>query len=137
MAAPPVWANTFGAAAIAVAAAPVVSMVRRTGSIIGALLDHVIGSRLATLYAARAAAIDIDDLAGHETGALGTEEKDHGRHLLGCPDAAERDARNGAAVVLLGRHAARPHLSLIHISEPTRLLSISYAVFCLKKKRKT
>src|SRR5678816_666648 len=25
-----------------------------------------------------------------------------------------------------------PRLSLIHISEPTRLLSISYAVFCLK-----
>src|SRR5678815_1785973 len=25
-------------------------------------------------------------------------------------------------------------LSLIHISEPTRLLSSSYAVFCLKKK---
>ena len=29
------------------------------------------------------------------------------------------------------------NLSLIHISEPTRLLSISYAVFCLKKKTKT
>eukprot|EP00658_Telonema_sp_P-2_P042824 TRINITY_DN30801_c0_g1_i1.p1 TRINITY_DN30801_c0_g1~~TRINITY_DN30801_c0_g1_i1.p1 ORF type:complete len:248 (+),score=81.54 TRINITY_DN30801_c0_g1_i1:145-888(+) len=28
-------------------------------------------------------------------------------------------------------------LSLIHISEPTRLLSISYAVFCLKKKKQT
>src|SRR5678815_2726666 len=28
------------------------------------------------------------------------------------------------------------YLSLIHISEPTRLLSISYAVFCLKKKTK-
>ena len=27
-------------------------------------------------------------------------------------------------------------LSLIHISEPTRLLSISYAVFCLKKIKK-
>ena len=27
------------------------------------------------------------------------------------------------------------YLSLIHISEPTRLLSISYAVFCLKKKQ--
>ena len=27
-------------------------------------------------------------------------------------------------------------LSLIHITEPTRLLSISYAVFCLKKKTK-
>src|SRR5678815_3564346 len=26
-------------------------------------------------------------------------------------------------------------LSLIHISEPTRLLSNSYAVFCLKKKK--
>ncbi len=25
-------------------------------------------------------------------------------------------------------------LSLIHISEPTRLLSIAYAVFCLQKK---
>src|SRR5678816_563270 len=31
---------------------------------------------------------------------------------------------------------ARMYLSLIHISEPTRLLSISYAVFCLKKKKK-
>src|SRR5450759_5847216 len=28
-------------------------------------------------------------------------------------------------------------LSLIHISEPTRLGMISYAVFCLKKKKKT
>ncbi len=27
-------------------------------------------------------------------------------------------------------------LSLIHISEPTRLALISYAVFCLKKKKK-
>src|SRR5450756_3056822 len=27
------------------------------------------------------------------------------------------------------------HLSLIHISEPTRLGMISYAVFCLKKKK--
>src|SRR5678816_4016176 len=28
-------------------------------------------------------------------------------------------------------HGTVPGLSLIHISEPTRLLSISYAVFCL------
>eukprot|EP00658_Telonema_sp_P-2_P027325 TRINITY_DN21126_c0_g1_i2.p1 TRINITY_DN21126_c0_g1~~TRINITY_DN21126_c0_g1_i2.p1 ORF type:complete len:146 (-),score=21.66 TRINITY_DN21126_c0_g1_i2:70-507(-) len=33
-------------------------------------------------------------------------------------------------------HGMPPTLSLIHISEPTRLLSISYAVFCLKKKKK-
>eukprot|EP00658_Telonema_sp_P-2_P015238 TRINITY_DN15860_c0_g1_i1.p1 TRINITY_DN15860_c0_g1~~TRINITY_DN15860_c0_g1_i1.p1 ORF type:complete len:130 (-),score=60.15 TRINITY_DN15860_c0_g1_i1:18-374(-) len=32
--------------------------------------------------------------------------------------------------------SAGVYLSLIHISEPTRLLSISYAVFCLKKKKK-
>src|SRR5674536_211347 len=31
--------------------------------------------------------------------------------------------------------STRRPLSLIHISEPTRLLSISYAVFCLKKKK--
>ena len=31
-------------------------------------------------------------------------------------------------------HASYLWLSLIHISEPTRLLSISYAVFCLKTK---
>src|SRR5450759_1570954 len=35
-----------------------------------------------------------------------------------------------------GRPAELP-LSLIHISEPTRLGMISYAVFCLKKKKKT
>ena len=29
-----------------------------------------------------------------------------------------------------------PYLSLIHISEPTRRTPISYAVFCLKKKKK-
>ena len=29
-----------------------------------------------------------------------------------------------------------PNLSLIHISEPTRRRGISYAVFCLKKKKK-
>eukprot|EP00658_Telonema_sp_P-2_P030670 TRINITY_DN23124_c0_g2_i2.p1 TRINITY_DN23124_c0_g2~~TRINITY_DN23124_c0_g2_i2.p1 ORF type:complete len:276 (+),score=41.68 TRINITY_DN23124_c0_g2_i2:159-986(+) len=39
----------------------------------------------------------------------------------------------------IGFSTVRVHqreLSLIHISEPTRLLSISYAVFCLKKKKK-
>src|SRR5678816_1762093 len=40
--------------------------------------------------------------------------------------------KTGKAVVMLTR--AVQALSLIHISEPTRLLSISYAVFCLKKK---
>eukprot|EP00658_Telonema_sp_P-2_P071537 TRINITY_DN60787_c0_g1_i1.p1 TRINITY_DN60787_c0_g1~~TRINITY_DN60787_c0_g1_i1.p1 ORF type:complete len:141 (+),score=20.18 TRINITY_DN60787_c0_g1_i1:116-538(+) len=36
---------------------------------------------------------------------------------------------------LRGLYGTHYRLSLIHISEPTRLLSISYAVFCLKKKK--
>eukprot|EP00658_Telonema_sp_P-2_P046950 TRINITY_DN35361_c0_g1_i1.p1 TRINITY_DN35361_c0_g1~~TRINITY_DN35361_c0_g1_i1.p1 ORF type:complete len:118 (+),score=48.89 TRINITY_DN35361_c0_g1_i1:125-478(+) len=39
-------------------------------------------------------------------------------------------ATNGGAT---GSEDMSHLLSLIHISEPTRLLSISYAVFCLKK----
>src|SRR5674476_1348427 len=35
------------------------------------------------------------------------------------------------------RSASIRILSLIHISEPTRQAEISYAVFCLKKKRRT
>src|SRR5678815_5889409 len=42
-----------------------------------------------------------------------------------------------ACLLYTGVHWSTPlTLSLIHISEPTRLLSISYAVFCLKKKKK-
>ena len=45
----------------------------------------------------------------------------------------------GAVKFNLDNHAdlvvGLENLSLIHISEPTRLLSISYAVFCLKKKK--
>ena len=32
-------------------------------------------------------------------------------------------------------YASLKYLSLIHISEPTRRVVISYAVFCLKKKK--
>src|SRR5674536_388823 len=46
---------------------------------------------------------------------------------------AWQPARSAAAHDVL---RAVEELSLIHISEPTRLLSISYAVFCLKKKKK-
>ena len=58
-----------------------------------------------------------------------------------CCDLAQRPvhhrlwAKPGAGSA--HRSEGRPpgaELSLIHISEPTRLLSISYAVFCLKKK---
>ena len=38
--------------------------------------------------------------------------------------------------VYYGNYEFDKELSLIHISEPTRLGMISYAVFCLKKKKK-
>src|SRR5678815_4121857 len=40
---------------------------------------------------------------------------------------------NGEQALEIVEVLIRSNLSLIHISEPTRLLSISYAVFCLKK----
>src|SRR5665648_542980 len=43
------------------------------------------------------------------------------------------DWRNGTVLWIQSVYV----LSLIHISEPTRLGMISYAVFCLKKKKKT
>ena len=43
-------------------------------------------------------------------------------------------AFQGVAVMAQVTNSA--HLSLIHISEPTRQAEISYAVFCLKKKKK-
>src|SRR5674536_309622 len=54
------------------------------------------------------------------------------RRRAGRPRAGRRRSRRarGARRRLAGRRRARA-LSLIHISEPTRLLSISYAVFCL------
>src|SRR5664279_1757845 len=44
--------------------------------------------------------------------------------------------RLGGVIDDLGTHIT-DDLSLIHISEPTRRTPISYAVFCLKKKKTT
>ena len=50
------------------------------------------------------------------------------------------DFYNLDAIIAVGYRVssakATKFLSLIHISEPTRLALISYAVFCLKKKRR-
>ena len=51
------------------------------------------------------------------------------RQHSGTEDQVQVMAAFGAAP------QAQVQLSLIHISEPTRLRRISYAVFCLKKKR--
>ena len=52
---------------------------------------------------------------------------------LGYVERAVPDAR---ARRLSGVVVRKGILSLIHISEPTRQAEISYAVFCLKKKKK-
>src|SRR5665648_404401 len=65
---------------------------------------------------------------GKDTTALMSEMKqlsDAIKKLDGEVGAVEEEIKN----TLL-------YLSLIHISEPTRLGMISYAVFCLKKKKK-
>src|SRR5450759_3927215 len=61
----------------------------------------------------------------HKTIALGDVLPDEALGRAERPSSLLRD---------LGEHVFE-HLSLIHISEPTRLGMISYAVFCLKKKK--
>ena len=55
----------------------------------------------------------------------------------GCsPFAVALVAVSGRRDFLFSALGAGLGLSLIHISEPTRQAEISYAVFCLKKKKK-
>src|SRR5674476_1593017 len=69
------------------------------------------------------------DLFGH-----GASAKVMGDYSLGAHAATLRDLLDQLGIdrVTLVGHS----LSLIHISEPTRQAEISYAVFCLKKKKK-
>ena len=67
-------------------------------------------------------------------GSLVTAKQLHGKELsfnnIADADAAWECVKSfDAPACVIVKHA----LSLIHISEPTRLLSISYAVFCLPK----
>src|SRR5680860_1566149 len=50
--------------------------------------------------------------------------------------AGQHGVATATACALLGLECVVYMLSLIHISEPTRRTPISYAVFCLKKKKK-
>ena len=53
----------------------------------------------------------------------------------GGPSVERVESPDVWLVLGTGPVLAVPGLSLIHISEPTRPLYISYAVFCLKKKK--
>src|SRR5665647_3848779 len=71
--------------------------------------------------------------------------RDGGEDLLVVPvlldltlglDLGEIGVVKDSVVCSPHRAVAQEDLSLIHISEPTRRTPISYAVFCLKKKKK-
>src|SRR5665254_10960 len=55
-----------------------------------------------------------------------SEHREHGEH-----GQHHRPGEHSGAGHVVMMHRGPAGLSLIHISEPTRLLSISYAVFCL------
>eukprot|EP00658_Telonema_sp_P-2_P021872 TRINITY_DN18720_c0_g1_i2.p1 TRINITY_DN18720_c0_g1~~TRINITY_DN18720_c0_g1_i2.p1 ORF type:complete len:561 (+),score=140.56 TRINITY_DN18720_c0_g1_i2:173-1855(+) len=69
----------------------------------------------------------------HGDAPLLLREESEGRSSHSVPRGSPRALPTQRAYAAQGPY----YLSLIHISEPTRLLSISYAVFCLKKKKTT
>ena len=64
-----------------------------------------------------------------------TERKSWREYYESVKDLADDVRRWKFEIERNGRHIGWV-LSLIHISEPTRQAEISYAVFCLKKKKK-
>src|SRR5450759_5668638 len=82
--------------------------------------------------------------AGRMEGGIGEEHPLEDRHPGPGPFQPRDLGRphfphHGRPGLWRGATQSRPlwrYLSLIHISEPTRLGMISYAVFCLKKKKK-
>eukprot|EP00658_Telonema_sp_P-2_P034021 TRINITY_DN24876_c0_g1_i1.p1 TRINITY_DN24876_c0_g1~~TRINITY_DN24876_c0_g1_i1.p1 ORF type:complete len:247 (-),score=61.72 TRINITY_DN24876_c0_g1_i1:78-818(-) len=72
----------------------------------------------------------VRDVVQKVTDALCSCLEGCGRRSVAMPGGLKRECKDWV------RHVGSMGLlSLIHISEPTRLLSISYAVFCLKKKK--
>src|SRR5665648_1092931 len=86
--------------------------------------------RSAQLVLQRTVAGGVSDAAG----ATAAELERALAHVALCEDCSRRFDVAETAAWLESREdtQAMAHLSLIHISEPTRLGMISYAVFCLK-----
>jgi len=80
-----------------------------------------------------------EDFAQRLRGAVLAEVSDRARAELGSGSGGALGERVLALSDEVRRRAeaarAASALSLIHISEPTRLRRISYAVFCVKKKK--
>src|SRR5450759_573303 len=75
---------------------------------------------------------------GHSHPAIVEAITNQARTLISCTEMFYNDRRAELVdrlTALVGMPRVFLCLSLIHISEPTRLGMISYAVFCLKKKK--
>ena len=66
---------------------------------------------------------------------ISAQELDHRKQVENGVVGISRKYLEAKARILAGKGEWVPFLSLIHISEPTRPLYISYAVFCLKKQK--
>src|SRR5450756_2999760 len=75
-----------------------------------------------------------ESCSGGLLGARLTERPGSSDYFVGGVISYANEVKMGLLDVPAGMLAQ--YLSLIHISEPTRLGMISYAVFCLKKKKK-
>eukprot|EP00658_Telonema_sp_P-2_P023680 TRINITY_DN19493_c0_g1_i2.p1 TRINITY_DN19493_c0_g1~~TRINITY_DN19493_c0_g1_i2.p1 ORF type:complete len:148 (+),score=54.84 TRINITY_DN19493_c0_g1_i2:212-655(+) len=100
------------------------------------LLEHNLDSaeQAAALWLEYAATADSEEAQAHQ--ALLQSKSDLEIRHAACADLDREVLLAAAAVEAALDDLSSLDLSLIHISEPTRLLSISYAVFCLKKKKK-
>src|SRR5678810_41173 len=88
------------------------------------------------------AIIDVIELEVRAGLTVLTGETGAGKSIVVDALALLAGGKGGAEVVRAGAERAElsatfdvSDLSLIHISEPTRQAEISYAVFCLKKKK--
>ena len=73
---------------------------------------------------------------GYEYGGKLTEEQIKYAYINGTEYYLDKHKENLYDFYVYQECGTPVDLSLIHISEPTRLGMISYAVFCLKKKKK-
>ena len=94
--------------------------------------------RRAGAAAALSAFIDEEHLAERLLPVEGGEQRlTNYAHIIELLNEAGRKYATPAGLLSWFESARAQKLSLIHISEPTRRTPISYAVFCLKKKKKT
>eukprot|EP00658_Telonema_sp_P-2_P038965 TRINITY_DN27876_c0_g2_i1.p1 TRINITY_DN27876_c0_g2~~TRINITY_DN27876_c0_g2_i1.p1 ORF type:complete len:243 (+),score=42.58 TRINITY_DN27876_c0_g2_i1:78-806(+) len=106
-------------------------------SFVGPVRNHhlPVGTACASCWAVTTASVVASRINIH----TGANLQLSAQYLLNClpgQDHCGYPGSSSAAMKYVAVHGIPVEsLSLIHISEPTRLLSISYAVFCLKKKK--